>query len=128
MVEYSYKILPPETVEISDELIKALNYTFNNIMQGNIKLNVDNLASGIYEYINEIHEPITKMIDNLEELSNILLTKNNTFAQITNYYLNDTSYSFSNIIKKIKTILNTYFIKQFEKVNSKIEETIYLAI
>ena len=27
LVEYSYKTLPPETVEISDELIKTLNYT-----------------------------------------------------------------------------------------------------
>ena len=66
------------------------------------------------------------MIDNLGELSNILITKNNAFEQITNYYLNDTSYSFSNIIEKIKSILNTYFIKEFEKVNPKIEEIIYL--
>ena len=126
LVEYSYKALPPETVEISNELIKTLNYTLNNIKEGDIKLNVDNLEGDIDDYINEIHELIRKMIDNLGELSNILVSKNNTFAQITNYYLNDTSFSFSNIIEKIKAILNTYFIKEFEKVNPKIEEIIYL--
>ena len=126
LVEYSYKTLPPETVEISDELIKALNFTFYNIKLGNIKLNIDKLAGDIYDYISEIHELIRKMMDNLKELSNILITKNNTYAQITNYYLNDTSYSFSNIIEKIKSILNTYFIKEFEKVNPKLEEIIYL--
>ena len=126
LVEYSYKTLPSETVEISDELIKSLNNTFYNIKKGNIKLNVDNLSDDINNYINEIYELIKKMMDNLEDLSNILITKNNTFAQITNYYLNDTSFSFSNIIEKIKAILNTYFIKEFENVNPKIEEILYL--
>ena len=126
LVEYSYKTLPPETVEISDELIKSMNNIFYNIKQGNIKLNVDNLSNEINNYINEIYELIKIMIDNLKELSNILITKNNTYAEITNYYLNDTSFSFSNIIEKIKAILNTYFIKEFEKVNSKIEEILYL--
>ena len=126
LVEYSYKTLPSETVEISNELIKSLNNTFYNIKQGNIKLNVDNLSEEINEYINEINNLIKKMMDNLKELSNILISKNNTFVQITNYYLNDTSFSFSNIIEKIKSILNTYFIKEFEKVNPKIEGVVCL--
>ena len=86
LVEYSYKTLPSETVEFSNELIQTLNSTFYNIKRGNIKQNVDKLTDDIYGYINDIHELIRKMLDNLEELSNILLMKNNTYAQITNYY------------------------------------------
>ena len=119
LVEYSYKTLPSETVEFSNELIQTLNSTFYNIKRGNIKQNVDKLTDDIYGYINDVHELIRKMLDNLDELSNILLMKNNTYAQITNYYLNDTSFSFVNIIEKIKTILNTYFIEEFEKEKKK---------
>lgn len=69
-----------------------------------------------------MHDLIRKMLNNLGALSNILLTKNNTFTEITNYYLNKTSSSFYNIIQRIKTILDTYFIDEYETVNPKIQE------
>ena len=65
---------------------------------------------------------IRKILNNLGILSNILITKNNTFTEITNYYLNNTSSSYVNIIKNIKNILDTYFINEFEKVNTAIQE------
>ena len=43
-------------------------------------------------------------------------------TEITNYYLNNTSSSFYNIIQRIKTILDTYFIDEYETVNPKIQE------
>ena len=55
------------------------------------------------------------MIDNLGKLSNILITKNNAFEQITNYLLNDTFFSFFNIIERIKEILNIFSLKNLKK-------------
>ena len=42
LVDYSYKSLPLETVEISDILTNTLSDIFNNIKQENIKQKVDN--------------------------------------------------------------------------------------
>ena len=122
LVEYSYKNLAHEIVEVSNQLVNSLSSILNNIKSGDIKNNVDILSGNIYNYLNELHELIRKILNNLGILSNILITKNNTFTEITNYYLNNTSSSYVNIIKNIKNILDTYFINEFEKVNTAIQE------
>ena len=45
LVDYSYKSLAPETVEISDILTNTLSDIFNNIKQENIKQKMDNLTN-----------------------------------------------------------------------------------
>ena len=128
LIEYSYKKLPSEIVEISNKLLCEFRGIFNNIRSesGNIKYNVDILSNNIFDYINELHEIIRKMLNNLETLSNVLLKKNNTFTQITNYYLNNTSSSYVKIIQKMKNILDTYYIKEYEKVFPKMKEILDL--
>ena len=126
LIEYSYKRLPSETVEFSNELASALNEIYSNIKSGNIKYNLDILSNDIYVYINELHELIKKMINNLDILTHTLVEKNNTFTQITNYYLNNTSSSYINIIQNIRDILNNYFIKEYEEVFPKIKEIMNL--
>ena len=57
------------------------------------------------------------MLNNLATLSNILVTKNNTFTVITNYYLNNTSSSYFNIIQKMKLSMNiTLYIQKWKKL------------
>ena len=119
--EYSYKKLASETVEISNQLLNSLDTVYYNIKSGNIKKHADILSDDIYSYINELHELIIIMLNNLQTLSNTLITKNNTFTEITNYYLNNTSSSYVNIIQTIKIIIDTYFINEYEKVNPKIQ-------
>ena len=128
LIEYSYKKLPSEIMEISNKLVSELSGIFNNIRSesGNIKYNADILSDNIYDYIDELHDIIRKMLNNLRTLSNVLLTKNNTFTQITNYYLNNTSSSYVNIIEKMKNILDTYYIKEYEKVFPKMKEILDL--
>ena len=62
LIEYSYKRLPSETVEFSNELASALNEIYSNIKSGNIKYNLDILSNDIYVYINELHELIKKNV------------------------------------------------------------------
>ncbi len=121
LVTYSYKKLPSDIVRLSNELVNKLNNTFNNIRTGEIKQNTEILTNDVYSFISNLHQLIRIMLDNLDKLSDTLLTKNNTFTIITNHYLNNTSSSYVNIIQKIKDILETYFINEFEKINPKIE-------
>ena len=122
LVTYSYKKLPSDILQYSNELANKLRNILNNIKTGDIKKNAEILETNIYSYIDQIHEIIRNMLNNLATLSNILLTKNNTFTVITNYYLNNTSSSYVNIIQKMKDILDTYFIYEYNIVNPKMEE------
>ena len=126
LVNYSYKKLTSDIVQISNELVSRLSGIFNNIKSGEIRSNAETLEDNIYSYINELHEIIRKMLENIGRLSNILATKNNTFTVITNYYLNNTSSSYVNIIQKMKTILDTYFIYEYNTIYPKIEEILIL--
>ena len=126
LIEYSYKKLPYEMVEVSNQLINSLSGIYYNIKSGNIKSYVDILSNNIYIYNNELHELVVNMLNNLRNLSNTLLTKNNIFTEISNYYLNNTSSSYVNLIQNIKIILGSYFINEYEKVNTTIQEIIDL--
>ena len=122
LVEYSYKNLAHEIVEVSNQLLNSLSSILNNIKSGDIKYYADILSDNIYNYLNELHELIRKILNNLGILSNVLVTKNNTFTGITNYYLNNTSSSYVNLIKNTKVILDTYHINEYEKVSTTIQE------
>ena len=126
LITYSYKKLPSDIVRLSNELVNKLSTIFNNIKSGEIKQNAEKLSYDVYSYIEQIHQMIRKMLTNLENLSNIIITKNNTFTAITNYYLNNTSSSYINIIQMIKDILDTYFVNEFNKIYPKIELLIKL--
>ena len=118
---YAYNKLSNDIIKVSNELLSKLSGIFTNIKSGDIRTNAQFLQTDIYNYINQMNSLITKMLNSLEELTNTLITKNNTFTAITNYYLNDTSASYVNIIKKMKSILNNYFIDEYNLIYQKIE-------
>ena len=91
LTKYSYKSLPSDIVRVSKELEQSLSNIIRNIKTGDIKYNAEILENDIYSYTKKIQELISSMLNNLATLSNILVTKNNTFTVITNYYLNNTS-------------------------------------
>ena len=122
LTKYSYKSLPSDIVRISKELEQSLSNIISNIRTGDIKYNAEILENDIYSYTKRIQELIRSMLNNLATLSNILVTKNNTFTVITNYYLNNTSSSYFNIIQKMKMILETYFIHEYNTIYPKMEE------
>ena len=121
---YAYNKFPNDIVNVSSELLSRLNEIFTQIKFGNVKNYTQILNKEIYNYIDEMNELIVEMFNNLKNLTNTLITKNNTFTAITNYYLNDTSTSYVNIIKKMKAILNSYFIYEKNLIFPKIENLI----
>ena len=126
LVKYSYNVLPSEIIQVSNDLLNKISSIFFNLRTGTIKANADILYSNINNYIDKLHELIREMLNSLGTLSNILVTKNNTYTEITNYYSNNTSSSYASIIRKMKSILANYYIREFSMVYPKIQEIINL--
>ena len=118
---YSYNKIPNDTVRVSNELLSALSGIFTQIKNGNVKTYVQILHKNIYDYVDEMNRLIVNMLNNLNALTNTLISKNNTFTAITNYYLNNTSVSYINIIQSMKDIINNYFINEYNIIYPKIE-------
>ena len=55
---YSYKKLPSDILQYSNELANKLRNILNNIKTGDIKKNAEILETNIYSYIEMIHEII----------------------------------------------------------------------
>ena len=117
---YPYNVLTNDIVKASNDLLSGLSGIFTQIKFGNVKTYGEILYNDIYNYIDEMNELIVKMVNNLGNLTNTLIEKNNTFTAITNYYLNDTSASYVNLIKNMKSILNNYFIYEYNLIIPKI--------
>ena len=63
LIEYSFKKLSSETLEISNQLINSLSSIYYNIRTENVKYHLDNLSDDIYSFIDELHELIKKMLN-----------------------------------------------------------------
>ena len=126
LIELSYRKLPSQILDLSEQLVRALTNIYNNIKSGDIKQYVGMLYDDVYNYIHNLHELIKKMFDNLSSLSNVLLKKETTYTRITNYYLNNTSASYYNIIYRIQIILGSYYINEYERIYPKIQELLLL--
>jgi hypothetical protein len=119
---YSYDKLPYDIIKVSNELLSKLSGIFTNIRNGNVKTYSQILYNDIYNYIDESKQLITNMLNNMKNLTHILITKNNTFTAITNYYSNNTSTSYINLINVTKKILDEYYIKEYDTIYPKIQE------
>jgi len=127
LTSYSFNKLPYQIIQISNELLNKLNNIYTSINSGNINNYVQSLSEAIYRFLNKSHDKIKIMLNNLNTLSNTLLTKNNTFTEITNYYLNNTSSSYVGIIKNIENILQKYFIDEYNIIFPKVKSLLYFS-
>ena len=119
---YPYNILTKEIIQASNNLLSGLSDIYRNIKFGNVNTYAQILYDDIYNYIDEMDGLLINMLNNLGNLTNTLIEKNNTFTAITNYYLNDTSASYVNIIKKMKSNLNDHYIYVYNLIFPKIEK------
>ena len=128
LIKYSYKKLPAEIVQVSNDLISRLNGFYIGIRQGRgeINIQVKALTDIVYNFLDDLHELIRKMLNHLGDLTNTLITKNNTFTVITNYYSNNTSASYYNIIQTMRYILDNYYKDEYEMIFPKIQELLIL--
>ena len=113
--------LPFHIIEESKILENKLSKIYDDIVTGNTKYNVDKLSNSIYEYNKKLFNIVQKIFQNLQDLSNILLSDKNELTEISTYYLNYSSDSYEKIIQDIDDILNNYFIDGYDKINNKLE-------
>ena len=123
---YSFNKLPFQIIQLSTELISKLIEISVSIRLGNVRISVQGLSDNIYNYLDNSHGLIKNMLNNLGNLSHVLTTKNNTFTEITNYYLNNTSSSYVNIIQKMKEVLDNYYKNEYNIIYPKVQEVIAL--
>ena len=118
------KELPFITIQESNNLQKNLDKLLNSIENGGIKQNIKILNKNIYDYISESHNIIYELFCNLRELTSSLSSSKSKIAEISTYYLNHTSTSYTTTIKKAENILSNYYKDEYNLIKPKIDEII----
>ena len=118
------KELPFIIIEESSNLQKNLDKLLNSIENGGIKQNIKILNKNIYDYIAESHNIIYELFCNLRELSSSLSSSKSKITEISTYYLNHTSTSYTTTIKKAENILSNYYKDEYNLIKPKIDEIV----
>ena len=98
-----------------------------NILEGiinkvseNIETFSNQINSNISIYNAEIIDLTNKIYENIGVLKNLLNSPENSDTKLSNYYLNNTSASYSDIIEKSKDIFDNYYKLEKEAINKAI--------
>ena len=108
--------------------INKLDLTKNKLdsISGSISQDInpytERLNTNITKYTQESIELINNISENIKQLTNLLGSQVNIFTRIANYYLNDTSISYFDIIEKANNIFTEYYRYQKESINEQIQE------
>ena len=123
----SHNKLPSLVIKLSEELYNKINSLYVNIeIEGDVKKTVEDLRDLLYKFVDESHDLVDAIYQNLKELNYVILTKDNPFTQITNYYLNNTSISYVKLVERAFKVFDTYFIREYNRTYPKIEAFIKL--
>ena len=118
----SFNKLPSLVIKLSEELENKMNLLYTNIeKKGEVKNYVEELTKILYDFVDDSHELVDAIYNNLKELNHILLTKDNPFTQITNYYLNNTSISYVKLVARAFKVFDNYFYWEKNRTYPKIE-------
>ena len=82
----------------------------------------ERLNTNITKYTQESIELINNISENIKQLTNLLGSQENIFTRIANYYLNDTSISYFDIIDKANNIFTEYYRYEKKSINGQIQE------
>ena len=122
----SLKKLPISIVQESTNLKDKLYNIFNNIENGGMKNNIIILNDNIYNYIRNSHILINNIFKNLNKLGKSLSSSKSKLAEISTYYLNNTSTSYINTIEEAQNILLNYYKDEKDfilpKINSLLKQ------
>ena len=122
---YAYNKFPNDILKVSNDLLNGLSQILSRIKLDNVSIYAKIIHDDVYNYIDEINTLIINMMNNFSNLTETLIQKNNTYIAITNYYLNDTSASYFNLIDNMRTILNNFFIDEYNLIFPKIENLLH---
>ena len=118
----SHNKLPSLVIKLSEEFENKMNLLYTNIeKKGEVKNYVEELTKILYDFVDDSHELVDAIYNNLKELNYILLTKDNPFTQITNYYLNNTSISYVKLVARAFKVFDNYFYWEKNRTYPKIE-------
>jgi len=116
--------LPIVIVQESTFLRQKLEEILENIENGGIKNNIKILNKNIYDYIEESHKIINELFNNLNELGKSLSSPKSILTEISTYYLNHTTTSYSSTIQQAKDILTNYYKDEYNLIYPKVEKII----
>ena len=119
-LKYS-SILPIQLLFDSNYLKDKLEKILVGIKNGNLKQNINILNKNIYNYIRESHILINNIFNNIKDLGEALDSKKSKSTEISTYYSEHSTTSFSKIISIAENILMNYYKKENETINNKIE-------
>ena len=114
--------LPYVIVQETKNLKEKLEELLDNIENGGIKNNIKILNTNIYDYIEESHKIINDLFNNLNQLTVALNSPKSILTELSTYYLNHTTRSYSDTINQAKDILTNYYINEYNLISSKIED------
>ena len=117
MKRFSFSIIQ-ETSNLKGQLEGILT----NIENGGIKTNIKILNKNIYDYLEASHKIINDLFNNLNELSKALSSKKSILTEISTYYLNHTTRSYSSTIKQAQEILTNYYKDEFNLISPQVEK------
>ena len=118
----SLKIIPKDIIEESNKLINKLEQLYTGIDNGSLKRDISILNDYIYNFIKQSNRLVNKISDNMKELGELLKSPKQTIADISLYYLNNTSTSYIDTINKAKTILMNYYINQKDLIIPEVDK------
>ena len=116
------KYIPHSIINETDNLVNELEKIYNEIEDGGLKKNINILNDYIYQFIKESNISVNEISNNLRNLGNLLKSPKQVISDISNYYLNHTSYSYSNIIEEAKDILYNYYENEMDFINLEVEK------
>ena len=114
--------LPFSIIQETSILKGQLEELLTNIENGGIKNNIKILNQNIYDYVEEAHKIVNELFDNLNELSKSLSTEKSILTEISTYYLNHTTRSYSSTIKQAQEILTNYYKDEFNLISPMVEK------
>ena len=97
----SLKVLPVTIIQESTNLKNNLYTIIENIGNVEFKNRVKVLNNDIYSYIRESHIKLQRIFENLKTLGKTLSSEKSKLTEISTYYMNYTSSSYSNIIEEV---------------------------
>ena len=113
--------IPNEIIEESNILIYKLENIYNGIENGSLKNNITILNDYIYIFIKQSHKLINEISNNLKDLEGLIKRPKQAISDISNYYMNHTSTSYTDTIIDAKNILMNYFINEKDLILKEIE-------
>ena len=94
------RILPMTLVHESTNLKQKLENVFNFIKNDGMKSKTSPLNEEIYNFILKSHNLVDDAFQNIRSLSRLLKSSKSKLTEISTYYLNNTPYSFLDIIEE----------------------------